>query len=230
MSSDWEFIDVPSLDSPILEVIEPRILSAAALVLIAPVQLLDAANFAYDLGSPVFFIRQTIENACGTIALLHILANLSSSHLNDHSTNSINNTASLIEEIQRQSSAEEKGATMEANPKLAEIHAKYSARGETDTPDLESDTDLHFVALIPQTTAAAFAANLTDWREASPSAVWLDGRKTAVMTIPTNATIIEDEGVNSFIKDSLSAISNLVSSEDSPNCGALAILALVRKE
>lgn len=95
---------------------------------------------------PPYFLKQTIRNACGTIALLHVALNLYSQNIVHASP------ASFLQNFYiatKDLSPQERGIYLENTAvSLAEIHAHSAQQGQTAPPDAESDVDLHFVAFI----------------------------------------------------------------------------------
>lgn len=70
----WEFVDVYGLDPELLAMVPKPVL---AVMVLYP---LSKKTEAQPLGEPVkntslMFIKQTIGNACGTVALLHAVTN-----------------------------------------------------------------------------------------------------------------------------------------------------------
>ncbi|KAJ3104165.1 ATP-binding cassette sub- A member 1 [Phlyctochytrium bullatum] len=91
----------------------------------------------------VYFLRQTISNACGTIGILHSLAN-------NTGRLTLSPTGVLKRILDRGASKtpEERGADLEGNEELARLHDESSHEGQTAAPDPADEVDLHFVALV----------------------------------------------------------------------------------
>jgi len=94
----------------------------------------------------VFYMKQTISNACGTIGVLHAIGNnLEAAGLREPSffTEFFQATAGM--------SMEERGAYLEAPPQDApsidEAHLEAAMEGDTE-PELDVDVTPHFVALV----------------------------------------------------------------------------------
>ncbi|KAJ3217033.1 ATP-binding cassette sub- A member 1 [Dinochytrium kinnereticum] len=109
----------------------------------------------------VYFLRQTIGNACGTIGILHALGNnLESLKLDLRSLSSPYSTCiddggkkadgplKRIMERGKEKSAEERGAQLENDEDLARVHDESSREGQTAAPNQDEEVDLHFVAII----------------------------------------------------------------------------------
>lgn len=95
---------------------------------------------AQSLLSSVFWIKQTISNACGTIGLLHALAN---SDINFVSGSPL---AKFIEEC-KDKSPEQRAVHLETTPLFASIHADAASTGQTAIPT-NLDTNLHFTCFV----------------------------------------------------------------------------------
>lgn len=159
LSPTWGFVDVLSLEAEAaIACGGDELASTEAIVVIAPigtlerlpVETLDAAE------EGCLFIRQTIDNACGAIALLHLLLNVAvMANTKIHRT--------LVE----LPNATARGHWIEENAELAALHAELAALGSTEQPDLAADTELHFVAIV----------------NVGEQAVLLDGRRTSPVSL-----------------------------------------------
>ena len=105
----------------------------------------------------VYYMKQTISNACGTVAMIHSVANtmeqvnLDNGHLKD------------FLESTREKSPEERATELEGNAKICEVHDNIAREGQTAAPSLEDNVDYHFIAFVEK-----------------DGILWdLDGRKTA---------------------------------------------------
>ncbi|KAJ3765692.1 peptidase C12, ubiquitin carboxyl-terminal hydrolase [Lentinula raphanica] len=109
----------------------------------------------------IFWIKQTISNACGTIGLLHALAN----------TNVIYTAESPLGrfiDACRDKTPEERAQFLETTPLFAEIHAQTASGGQS-APPVDLDTDLHFTCFVQAEI------------EGAPHVVELDGRRAGIM-------------------------------------------------
>lgn len=87
------------------------------------------------------FIKQTIDNSCCLMALLHLLLNNSKELLNQ------SNLPEIIKNLLNSESNNEK--LIENSCELREIHEEIARIGETELPNLDDNVPFHFVALIP---------------------------------------------------------------------------------
>ncbi|KAJ3395146.1 Ubiquitin carboxyl-terminal hydrolase isozyme L3 [Entophlyctis sp. JEL0112] len=139
------FSDVWGLDADALAFV-PRPVNALLLlfpVSAVPVSAVSVPVAANASGGPLF-IKQTIPNACGTIALLHALLN----NQGVFSFAPASPIARLRDAFVGRSPAE-RAAVLETDQQLAQLHADSSVQGQTAAPsDPQDDVDLHFVAFV----------------------------------------------------------------------------------
>ncbi|CAG0914897.1 unnamed protein product [Notodromas monacha] len=93
----------------------------------------------------VYFMKQKISNACGTIALIHLTANNPALKYDDSSTlgKFICSTSCLDPEA--------RGTALACDVDFRTKHEKISQQGQTAPPSSEEaqNVDLHFVAIVP---------------------------------------------------------------------------------
>ncbi len=103
----------------------------------------------------LWFMKQTIGNACGTIGgihwcsstdflrVLHCLAN-NQDHLNLSSHSSLHKFFATTKSLTPLERAHQLVSTRD----IAEAHTDASSKGQTKTPDLDADINLHFIAFV----------------------------------------------------------------------------------
>ncbi|KAJ3745567.1 peptidase C12, ubiquitin carboxyl-terminal hydrolase [Lentinula detonsa] len=111
--------------------------------------------------SSLIWIKQTISNACGTIGLLHALANTGVKYTPQSPL------AQFIEACRDKTPAE-RAQFLETTPLFAEIHAESASTGQSAVP-IDLDTDLHFTCFVEADV------------EGVPHVVELDGRRAGIM-------------------------------------------------
>lgn len=152
--SECGFYDIYGLDDELLMMVPQPVL---AVLLLFPItkESEEAAKKADAEGAasqgPVppslYYMKQTISNACGTIAMLHSLGNnrdklpIDSESFLDKFFSS---TATMT--------PEERGTFLEAPPEgapdIEEAHKESAEKGDTEAPDLDAVVDLHFVCFV----------------------------------------------------------------------------------
>ncbi|KAK9450905.1 uncharacterized protein V1518DRAFT_412042 [Limtongia smithiae] len=191
------FHDVYSLE--LLDFV-PR--PALALILVFPVTpAYEAVRRELDSGrsytplptDDIIWLRQTINNACGTYALLH-------SALNGSAAAAIV-PGSVLDQFHRDLpllSTPERASYIESSHALRESHDSAAHRGDTEAPAADADVDLHYVAFVKADSGMLYE---------------LDGRRVgpvALTTLGPDDDVLSPEAikfVQSFIdRDSSSSM------------------------
>jgi ubiquitin carboxyl-terminal hydrolase L3 len=140
------FVDVLSLTEAVAQLPQP----VHALVVCFPLGAREASSPVRTVGSDVcyYFCAQTVQNACGTMALLHAV-------LNNCERASIQlRPSSVLEKLQAHArdfpnaTPLERAEFLEGDEALAAAHDAYAAAGQTTAPAPDTDTDMHFICLI----------------------------------------------------------------------------------
>lgn len=88
----------------------------------------------------LYFIKQYVPNACGTIALIHAVANMKDIEINDGFFKE------FIEKT-RDMNPEERGKLLENDETLSKTHQELAEEGQT-THNPEEPVLLHFIAFV----------------------------------------------------------------------------------
>ncbi|KAJ7389676.1 Ubiquitin carboxyl-terminal hydrolase isozyme L3 [Desmophyllum pertusum] len=159
LKPSWSFVDVFGLDPEMLAMLPQP---TCALLLLFPTsdkyhefkteQEAKVKEKGQEVSPNVYFMKQTIGNACGTVAMIHSIANNTDVLQFDDKgflKNFIDSTQSL--------SPEEKGEKLEndeVNNNIYSlltsvgVHEACAQEGQTETPSAEEHVDLHFVAIV----------------------------------------------------------------------------------
>ncbi|EGW00879.1 Ubiquitin carboxyl-terminal hydrolase isozyme L3, partial [Cricetulus griseus] len=131
---DWQFVDVYGMEPELLNMV-PR--PVCAVLLLFPItekyevfrteEEEKIKSQGQDVTSSVYFIKQTISNACGTIGLIHAIAN-------------------NREKMHFESGSTLKKFLEESVSMSPEERAKYLEN--YDAPSIDEKVDLHFIALV----------------------------------------------------------------------------------
>jgi len=175
MDAGWNFVDVYGLDPDLLCMV-PR--PCAAVVLLFPdnteqINSQDIGDLASDFPSTLYYTKQTIGNACGTVAIVHALANNqdvipfdASKHFKEflEKTNLLN--------------PEEKAKFLEEDKLMGSAHGDCASEGDTQAPGQNDKVNSHFIAFVNH----------------NGSLYELDGRKAApiVHSKTSQETFLED--------------------------------------
>ncbi|KAI0715987.1 cysteine proteinase [Cerioporus squamosus] len=99
-----------------------------------------AAQGQYAIDPTVFWMKQTISNACGTMALLHAL-------INSDVTFAPESPIEKFIDLCKDKTPLERAKILETTPLFANIHADAASGGQTAVPT-NLDTDLHFTCFV----------------------------------------------------------------------------------
>ncbi|GAA6108173.1 ubiquitin carboxyl-terminal hydrolase isozyme L3 [Tachysurus ichikawai] len=146
----WQFGDVYGLDPELLTMVPKPV---CAVLLLFPVtekyesfRLEEEAEIKaqrQEVSSEVYFMKQTIGNACGTIGLIHAVAN--NQTLLEFEADSP--LKMFIMQSSKMSPAE-KAAFLEKDESIRVTHESSAQEGQTETPSVDEKVDLHFIAFV----------------------------------------------------------------------------------
>lgn len=154
------FTDVISTERDVLEAIygQSWLQDCRGIIIVAPIAALERAyqkvqSPANTTFKDYLFIKQYIDNACGAIAMLHLLGNIVGGGRKEEATRlpTLETTSSsklIIQYLHTLASPEERGRWLETSRAMATLHGRHCLQGDTEAPALEAETDLHFVALL----------------------------------------------------------------------------------
>lgn len=150
MKPTWQFGDVYGLDPDLLSMV-PR--PVCAVLLLFPItetsetfkqqeedKLKDKPQ---EVSPDVYFIKQTIGNACGTIGLIHAVAN-NLPHLDFESSSALK---TFIDQTSKMT-PEQKAEFLEKDESIRVTHESSAQEGQTEAPSLDEKVNLHFVAFV----------------------------------------------------------------------------------
>ncbi|XP_078258421.1 ubiquitin carboxyl-terminal hydrolase isozyme L3 [Rhinoraja longicauda] len=146
----WEFGDVLGMDLEILSLV-PR--PICAILLLFPVtekyeiyKQQEEAKIKAEgqkVNPRVYFMKQSIRNACGTIGLIHAVANNQDKlefECNSALKRFLVDSACL--------SPEDKGKYLEKDESIRVTHEFSAQEGQTEAPSLDEKVDLHFISFV----------------------------------------------------------------------------------
>jgi ubiquitin carboxyl-terminal hydrolase L3 len=142
LSKEWGVVDVIGFDPELLSFLPQPVV---ALILLYPVSKVKSTSGDAPTVTPdgVYFMKQTIRNACGTIALLHSVGNnLDQVPLTGDSI--LQKFFSKTKDM----SPEERGRELENSTEISQTHETSAQAGQTAAPALDSEVDYHFVAFV----------------------------------------------------------------------------------
>nr|XP_028692937.1 ubiquitin carboxyl-terminal hydrolase isozyme L3 isoform X5 [Macaca mulatta] len=147
---NWQFVDVYGMDPELLSMV-PR--PVCAVLLLFPItekyevfrteEEEKIKSQGQAVTSSVYFMKQTISNACGTIGLIHAIANNKDKmHFESGST-----LKKFLEESVSMS-PEERARYLENYDAIRVTHETSAHEGQTEAPNIDEKVDLHFIALV----------------------------------------------------------------------------------
>eukprot|EP00088_Acartia_fossae_P069226 TRINITY_DN897_c0_g1_i12.p1 TRINITY_DN897_c0_g1~~TRINITY_DN897_c0_g1_i12.p1 ORF type:complete len:230 (-),score=59.37 TRINITY_DN897_c0_g1_i12:446-1135(-) len=147
VSDEWEVNDVYGLEDELLMMLPQPVLG---LLLLFPItdkyeeyaKELTTKRGDAPISKKVFYMKQTISNACGTVALLHTVCN---------NTDSIQLQDGALKEFIESSASktpEEIAETLENSESICNSHDDAAREGQTSAPAREDSVDYHFVAFV----------------------------------------------------------------------------------
>ncbi|CAG0894346.1 unnamed protein product [Cyprideis torosa] len=144
VSKEWKVHDVLGLDDELLAMLPKEI---AGMILLFPLtssagqRLGGDTEAEYKEAEGVFFMKQTIQNACGTIALLHVIGN-------NRDKIQLSPGSPLAEFFNKTSgqSSEECGKVLESTGTISEAHAASASEGQTAVPT--EPVIHHFISFV----------------------------------------------------------------------------------
>ena len=145
-----EFCDVYGLDEVMLAMVQQPVHAICLLIPSAAnkkmkEKLLDKTLTSCDkYPNDLWYTHQTVGNACGTVAMMHILSNVRPAVLSSDSK-----LGSFVARTKGKDPSEI-ASMMESSDELAAVHDAYAQQGATTPPeDPAAKVDEHFVALVP---------------------------------------------------------------------------------
>ncbi|ORY86146.1 hypothetical protein BCR37DRAFT_206041 [Protomyces lactucae-debilis] len=148
LTQEYAFCDVYSFDEELLAFVQRP---AKALLLVAPlteglVKLREAEDAAHSKDTALnptttLWAKQTIRNACGTMAVLHAL-------LNCPSTVDTSHAFTTFMESFKDQSPDARIDAIETSSLIRESHAHVATQGQSAVIGAEEEVTLHFIAFV----------------------------------------------------------------------------------
>ncbi|CDF37373.1 unnamed protein product [Chondrus crispus] len=145
VSPDLVFSDVWSLE--LLDMVPAPCHAVLLLFPLTPklrnAEVADSTSLTDSPDAP-YFVRQTIGNACGTIALIH--AALNAGRLAP--APSPDSFLSRFGEATKDMTPDDRAKALMEDASLDAVHGQFAAQGQTAAPSPTEKVDLHFVAFV----------------------------------------------------------------------------------
>uniref|UniRef100_A0A0B6ZBK8 Ubiquitin carboxyl-terminal hydrolase n=1 Tax=Arion vulgaris TaxID=1028688 RepID=A0A0B6ZBK8_9EUPU len=142
MESTWNFIDVYALEPELLDSVPKPV--AAVILLFPDDKSADTiGELQTEFPSDLYYTKQTIDNACGTVAIVHALANNRSQIKFDdtkHFKTFLEMTSTL--------SPLDRAKFLEQDNKMGTAHDDCAQEGDTQAPPVDERVKSHFIAFV----------------------------------------------------------------------------------
>ncbi|XP_040567760.1 ubiquitin carboxyl-terminal hydrolase isozyme L3 [Lepeophtheirus salmonis] len=142
MPKKWCVTDVLGLDETLLAMLSTPVLGIMLLYPLRSDEAIQESDGKYEDNPNVYFMKQTISNACGTVAMIHCIAN---------NLDTIKVEGGFLKSFLDQSmnkNAEERALILEHDENVCQSHDEVAREGQSAVPDRQDAVDYHFVALI----------------------------------------------------------------------------------
>lgn len=149
VSSKWNMVDVVGLDSDLLSFVPRPVL---AVMLLFPIsesyeqhkkfEEIDILSKGQEVSSNVFYMKQKISNACGTVALVHGVAN---------NTEKIELSEGPLKKFLDEAKSlnpSDRGTLFVNSEGIINAHNELAQEGQTNTPRPEDPVNHHFITFI----------------------------------------------------------------------------------
>lgn len=139
---EWSVVDVIGFDEDLLAFLPKPV---AALIFLFPVDEVKIPNDypqAVTDAPNVYWMIQRIHNACGTIALIHSVAN-NTDVIKLTEGSKLKNLLDTTKDL----SPEERASKLEGDDEFSKIHEGHAASGQTAPPE-NLEVDYHFISLV----------------------------------------------------------------------------------
>ncbi|KAK3738213.1 hypothetical protein RRG08_039624 [Elysia crispata] len=143
MDKEWNFVDVYGLDPELLAMVPKPV---AAVVLLFPDTVKGEepiGEVQTDYPKDLFYTKQSIGNACGTVAIVHALANNQNQIDFDDSK-----PFKAFLEMTQTMNAEDKAKYLEKDEKMGAAHEDCAQEGDTRAPSVDEHVKSHFVTFV----------------------------------------------------------------------------------
>jgi len=155
-TDQFQFVDVFSTESWALEMVPQPVAAVIMLYPISPPQEAHRATENTDVipkqqvSDKVWYIKQRIGNACGTIGILHALGNLSVKDAGDTLIKKGSWLDRFYSGCPRSLSPTEKASILESDKDIETMHDAATAddANQTGRGNLDDAVNTHFVALV----------------------------------------------------------------------------------
>ncbi|XP_053616433.1 ubiquitin carboxyl-terminal hydrolase isozyme L3 [Plodia interpunctella] len=146
---NWAIVDVMGLDSEMLSWVPRPVISVLLLFPISEnyenhkkKEENNILSTGQEVSSNIFYMKQNISNACGTVALVHSVAN------NCDKIELSNGPMKKFLDDAKGLDAAARGALLEKTEAIINAHKELAQEGQTTTPSADDPVNHHFIAFV----------------------------------------------------------------------------------
>lgn len=141
----WNIVDVIGFDEALLAMVPRPVLAVILLFPISTVENIEQNSSIQTSkhDENIYFMKQTIRNACGTVALIHAVCN-NTLLLNLEPDSFLNQFLIKTKDM----TPITRGKTLEDDMSICSAHRMCAQEGQTEVPDINADINLHFVTFV----------------------------------------------------------------------------------
>jgi ubiquitin carboxyl-terminal hydrolase L3 len=146
----WQFHDCFGLDEELLAMVPQPCL---AVLLLFPYDKLKSEKQkerekiekeGQDISPKVYYMKQLVGNACGTVAVMHSLLN----NLNKIETESDKNAIENFYIATLEKNYVERGQALGRDTNIHKAHNVVASKGQTEAPEADADVEHHFICFV----------------------------------------------------------------------------------
>jgi len=159
LSTSYAWSDIFGFDDDLLAMVPPN---CRAVVLLFPItdrseryqkeerEAIESGKRKNEVSSNVYYMKQTVGNACGTIGVFHAIMNNREDVLTNQNEDDEENKNYFRRffEKTKDMTPDERAKFVETDTYLESYHATAVNAGDTEVPSLDAKIDLHFIALV----------------------------------------------------------------------------------
>ncbi|XP_050347606.1 ubiquitin carboxyl-terminal hydrolase isozyme L3-like [Nymphalis io] len=145
----WGMVDVMSLEPEMLSWVPKPVIAVTLLFPVSDAyeqhkqkEENDILSKGQEVSSNLFYMKQNISNACGTVALVHGVANnIDKIQLNEGPLKKFLEEAKDLDAAAR-------GTLLEKSEGIINAHKELALEGQTNTPSAEDPVNHHFITFV----------------------------------------------------------------------------------
>lgn len=149
VSSKWNMADVMGLDSELLSFVPRPVLAVMLLFPISDTyeqhkktEEADILSKGQEVSDDLFYMKQKITNACGTVALVHGVANNT-----DKIELSDGPLKKFLDEAKNKDPSD-RGTLFVQSEGIINAHKELAQEGQTNTPQADEPVNHHFITFV----------------------------------------------------------------------------------